>query len=143
MKKEIKSLILMMLRILIVKMRSHQHQERKRKKRTMIIMKLTKQSYLGVLLDWMEKTILSSKESRPNFLKTKSLELTGQLTLTWIDDSRLIVKPTNLMSKIQTSLSSSPNIRLQHSTFIAVKLQRKWLRPSKYLLSPKESLSTT
>lgn len=143
MKKEIRFLILMMLRILIVKMRNHQHLERKRKKRTMIIMKLTKQSYLVVLLDWMEKTILSNNESRPNFLKTKSLVLTGQLTSTWIDDSRLIARLTNLMLRTQTSLSSSPNIRLQHSTFIAVKLQRKWLRPSKYLLSPKESLSTT
>ena len=84
-----------------------------------------------------------SKESKPNYLKTKLLEPTGQLTSTWIEDLKPIVKPTNLMSKIPISLSSLPNIRLQLLTFIAVKLQRKLLRLSKYLLSLKESLSTT
>lgn len=125
MKKEIRYLILMMLKIQTVKMKNHQLLERKRKRRTMIITKLIKLLSLDALLDQMVKMISLSKESKRNYLKTKLLELTGQLTSTWIEDLKPIVKPTNLMSKIPISLSSLQNIRLQLLTFIAVKLQRK------------------
>jgi len=51
MKKEIRYLILMMLKIQTVKMKNHQLLERKRKRRTMIITKLIKLLSLDALLD--------------------------------------------------------------------------------------------